>query len=182
MSVWWRPCLERLGKFMSSSICVSSHTHTHTHPNGWGWSGTKGVAEMMGGRQRTNALDFNKELSQQRVWLYISDAEVIWDPPAGPELSHGPMGLKTLNGKKKEKRKAGRKKGRKKSSEQNHSCLYTRKKAPAMDWAFSKMTSLHCYSWSLMFTQKKNTLTLYLFHLLHGLKHYRSCYPLLCPL
>lgn len=64
----------------------------------------------MGERQRTNALDFNKELSQRRVWLYISDAEVIWDPPAGPELSHGPMGPKSLNGKKKEKRKAGRKK------------------------------------------------------------------------
>lgn len=49
---------------------------------------------MMGGR---NALDFNKELSQQIVWLYISHAEVVWDVPAGPEHSNGPMELETLN-------------------------------------------------------------------------------------
>lgn len=130
MSIWWRPCLERLGEFMSSSIRVSRHTvrgHTHTHPYGRGWSGTRGAAEMMGGRMRTNALDFNKELSQRRVWLYISHTEVIWGPPAGLELSHCPMGLKRLSIRKKE---------RKKSSEHNHSLLYTRKKAPAISWSF----------------------------------------------
>lgn len=48
---------------------------------------------MRGGRKRTNALDFNKELSQQIVWPYINHAEALGDLPTGPEHSSAPLGL-----------------------------------------------------------------------------------------
>lgn len=48
---------------------------------------------MRGGRKRTNALDFNKELSQQIVGPYINHAEALGDVPTGPEHSSAPLGL-----------------------------------------------------------------------------------------
>lgn len=49
--------------------------------------------EMRGGRKRTNALDYNKELSQQIAWPYINHAEAMGDLPTSPEHSHAPLGL-----------------------------------------------------------------------------------------
>ena len=49
--------------------------------------------ETRGGRKRTNALDFNKELSQQIAWPYISHAEALGYLPTGPEHSSALLGL-----------------------------------------------------------------------------------------
>lgn len=164
MSVWWRPCLEQLGKCMSSSICVSSHTHT---PQRLRLEQNKRSCRNDG---RTNALDFNKELSQRRVWLYISDAEVIWDPPAGPELSHGPMGLKTLNGEKKKKeRQAARKEERNLQSRTTVACTPGKRLQP---WSEPFRKRLHCI---VIPDPQNKTITLYLFHLLHGPCMYSIC-------
>lgn len=54
---------------------------------------TEREGEMRGGRKRTNALDFNKELSQQILWPYINHAEAMGDLPVGPEHSSAPLGL-----------------------------------------------------------------------------------------
>lgn len=173
MSIWWRPCLQRLGEYMSSSIRVSRHTVcAHTHPYGRGWSETRGAAEMMGGRKRTNALDFNKELSQRRVWLYISHAEVIWDSPEGPELSYGPMGLKTLNEKKKERQ---RKKERNLKSLTTVACTAGKRLQPCPEHC--GMTSDKLLALILR-SKKPLTLTLYLFiccMATDGHKHKRYC-------
>lgn len=64
-----------------------------TSPYSQGGRETGRDAEIRGWRQRTNALDFNKELSQQIAWPYINRAEDMGDLPTGPEHSHAPLGL-----------------------------------------------------------------------------------------
>lgn len=48
----------------------------------------RGATERRG---RTNALDFNKELSQQIAWPYINHAEALGNMPKGPENSSAPL-------------------------------------------------------------------------------------------
>lgn len=54
---------------------------------------TEREGEMRGGRKRTNALDFNKELSQHIAWPYINHAEALGDLPTGSEHSSASLGL-----------------------------------------------------------------------------------------
>lgn len=93
MGFWWRPCLERLGEFMSSStpsppphlVPLSRVEVGEKLEEGKGW---------VEGEKWTNALDYNEEeLSQEIAWPYINHAEAMGDLPAGPEHSRAPVGL-----------------------------------------------------------------------------------------
>lgn len=78
----WRPCLERLSEFMSSSIAPA------TPESGWeGGMGEKNTRRDERGREggkRTNVLDSNKVLSQQILWPYINHGEPMGDVQTGP--------------------------------------------------------------------------------------------------
>lgn len=63
------------------------------HPYSWGIEQRKNRKRRRaeGRGERTNALDFNKELSQQYIWPYINYAEALGNMPKGPEHSSAPL-------------------------------------------------------------------------------------------
>lgn len=92
MGFWWRPCLERLGEFMSSSTPCLPHLAPLSRVE-VGEKREEGKGWVEGGKW-TNVLDYNEEeLSQEIAWPCINHAEAMGDLPAGPEHSRAPVGL-----------------------------------------------------------------------------------------
>lgn len=90
-----------LGKMMSNGLLMktlpgadcefmSSSQSSPLHPCGWRREPTRNMENSGWGG---NALDFNKELSQQIAWLYINHAKALGNVPRGAACSSAPLWL-----------------------------------------------------------------------------------------